>query len=131
MPERILKGNIITEEQAFFGTLRIEDKRIARIEKQGGLRPEANWITPGFIDVHTHGIGPYTAVSGEGAKGMATFAPPTGLTGVCPTLAAESPERLMAFVKEVAELAKSPDPNITKIIGSHLEGVVHAGQHDV
>ena len=122
MLNRILKGNIITEEQAFFGTLRIEDKRIANVEKQGELQSEANWITPGFIDVHTHGIGPYTAVSGEGAKGMATFAPSTGLTGVCPTLAAESPERLLAFVKEVAELAKSPDPNITKIIGSHLEG---------
>ncbi len=122
MQNRIFTGNIITEEQAFFGMLRIEDKRIAHIEKQGGLRPEANWITPGFIDVHTHGIGPHTAVSGDGAKGMATFAPPTGLTGVCPTLAAESPERLLAFVKEVAELVKSPDPNITKIIGSHLEG---------
>ena len=122
MQERLLKGNIITEEQMFFGTLHIADKRIAHIEKQGDTRPDANWITPGFIDVHTHGIGPYTAVSGEGAKGMATFAPPTGLTGVCPTLAAESPERLLAFVKEVAELAKSPDPNITKIIGSHLEG---------
>ncbi|MBP5671706.1 MAG: amidohydrolase family protein [Victivallales bacterium] len=122
MLNRILKGNIITEEQAFFGTLRIEDKRIANVEKQGELQSEANWITPGFIDVHTHGIGPYTAVSGEGAQGMATFAPPTGLTGVCPTLAAESPEKLLAFVKEVAELVKSPDPNITKIIGSHLEG---------
>lgn len=122
MQVRTITGNIITEKQAFFGTLRIEDKRIAHIEKQGGVRPEANWITPGFIDVHTHGIGPYTAFSGEGAKGMATFAPPTGLTGVCPTLAAESPERLLTFVKEVAELVKTPDPNITKIIGSHLEG---------
>ena len=54
MQERLLKGNIITEEQVFFGTLSVADKRIAHIEKQGEARPDASWITPGFIDVHTH-----------------------------------------------------------------------------
>ena len=122
MQKRTLIGNIITEEQVFFGTLNIADKRIAHIEKQGEMRSDANWITPGFIDVHTHGIGPYSADSGQGAQGMATFASPTGLTGVCPTLAADTSERLLAFVKEVGELAKSPNPNIPKILGSHLEG---------
>ena len=122
MQERHLKGNIITEEQVFFGTLSIADKRIARIEKQGEMRLDANWITPGFIDVHTHGIGPYGADVPQGPLGMATFAPPTGLTGVCPTLAADTPENLLAFTKEVRELVKSPNPQITKILGSHLEG---------
>jgi N-acetylglucosamine-6-phosphate deacetylase len=102
--------------------LRIEDKRIAHSEKQGGVRPDANWITPGFIDVHTHGIGPHGADVPQGPLGMATFAPPTGLTGVCPTLAADTPENLLAFAKEVCELTKSPNPQITKILGSHLEG---------
>ncbi|GAA4415206.1 adenine deaminase [Nibrella viscosa] len=52
----MLTANIIDlfDQTIYFGTLELENGRIARIDRQGAQRPGEPYILPGFIDAHVH-----------------------------------------------------------------------------
>lgn len=52
----LLQGNIVCFDRAGYGTLEIVNSKIGRIELSAPCREDAEWIVPGFIDVHLHGI---------------------------------------------------------------------------
>ena len=125
-----LNGNIVSGDAAFFGTLTVQKDRIDRIAMSGPVREDAEWILPGFIDVHLHGIYHGDATP-EAVHLMAEEGVQSGLTAFCPTMASDLPERMLAFVEAVRELVLSPRPGRVKVAGSHLEGpymeYVHRG----
>ena len=51
-----LSGNIVCKNRSFFGTLTVKDGRIECISETAPVREDAEWVLPGFIDVHLHGI---------------------------------------------------------------------------
>ncbi len=51
-----IQGNIvdIPRQRIFFGSIKIENEKIASIEKQSDEQPDQHYILPGFIDSHVH-----------------------------------------------------------------------------
>jgi N-acetylglucosamine-6-phosphate deacetylase len=92
-----------------------------------GQRPHADqvvdvgghWLTPGFIDLHSHGAGGYAYDDGEESirAGVATHHE-HGTTRTLISLVANPLEQLEESLATIARLAAS-DP---LVLGSHLEG---------
>ena len=117
----ILQGNIVRTDKAGYGFLEIGKEHISSVNITGALRNDAQWILPGFIDVHLHGIYQGDATP-ELVHLMAEKAPQSGLTTLCPALAADVPETMKKFVERVRDIIKNPVPGNAKFAGSHLEG---------
>ena len=82
------------------------------------------YVSPGFIDIHTHGAGGYDFTDGtvddilNAAKAHAMH----GTTTVFPTSASMSYDDTIKFVKNVKEAMKHNTSGKPYIAGSHLEG---------
>lgn len=84
---------------------------------------EGKYLSPGFIDIHTHGAGGYDFMDGtldaiyEGCKKHMQY----GTTSIIPTTLTGSRESLLEFVSlfQKIEEERSGYPNI---LGLHLEG---------
>lgn len=85
----------------------------------GGL-----YVSPGFIDIHTHGGGGYDF--GDGTADDIVNAAYThakhGTTTVFPTCTSSSTEDTIKFIKNVKEVMKKNQPGQPHVAGSHLEG---------
>ena len=87
----ILSGRLVSE-----GSLIIEGGRITAIESRrvdpaGATIVDASdcYVTPGFIDVHVHGLHGHDTLDGEGAVAhIAALLPRYGVTAFCPTTVA-------------------------------------------
>ena len=117
----ILQGNITTPDACGYGRLEICGNKISAVEIQGDCRSRADWILPGFIDVHLHGIY-YGDATVEQVHLMAEQAPQSGLTALCPAMASDSAENMLDFVKKVRSIVENPAAGSARMLGSHLEG---------
>lgn len=83
----------------------------------GGL-----YLAPGFVDVHVHGGGGYSAMSRDSADilAMADAHLQHGTTSIVPTTLASSPENLWAAMDAIGEAMERPSH--AHILGIHLEG---------
>jgi len=119
--QTVLTGNIVTPSGAFSGTLSIEGKYIAGIEKRGETKESLPWILPGFIDIHIHGIGDGNCSDEANIRRMQKFGVSTGLTGFLPTLGVAP----VAKLKEIAAAVNtimSEDQTGSRVLGHHMEG---------
>ncbi|MBR2509818.1 MAG: amidohydrolase family protein [Lentisphaeria bacterium] len=123
-------GNVVAPENAGYGFVEYENGKITAVEIVEDVRSEADWILPGFIDVHLHGMFDGEA-SAEKVHLMAQHEPSTGVVRFCPASASEPHENISAFIRRVRELVENPMPGCALIHGSHLEGpfleYVHRG----
>ena len=113
-----LIGNLVTPNATGYGRLAWDGATITAAEVDGPCNPEADWILPGFIDLHLHGLGP-CATEGNVA-GMAEYAVTKGTTTLCPAMASLEREVMCAFLKTVRDLTRQSAG--AKFAGSHLEG---------
>jgi len=112
-PEEVIKGNILIEE--------------GKIKEIGDFTPptgaelidlEGKIVAPGFIDVHTHGLGGYDAMDGRSAiEEISVLLPRYGVVGFLPTGVASSHQALLNFLRDVKEAKRRG----AKILGAHLE----------
>ena len=112
-PEEVIKGNILIEE--------------GKIKEIGDFTPptgaelidlEGKIVAPGFIDVHTHGLGGYDAMDGRSAiEEISALLPRYGVVGFLPTGVASSHQALLNFLRDVKEAKQRG----AKILGAHLE----------
>jgi N-acetylglucosamine-6-phosphate deacetylase len=112
-PEEVIKGNILIEE--------------GKIKEIGDFTPptgaelidlEGKIVAPGFIDVHTHGLGGYDAMDGRSAiEEISALLPRYGVVGFLPTGVASSHQALLNFLRDVKEAKRRG----AKILGAHLE----------
>ncbi len=122
-----LKGRIVTDAEVIDGYLTIRDGRISRIEQQPHAATHIHdfgsaWIVPGFIDLHTHGIGPFEPLDVEGLAGMAREAVRFGTTALLPTGAAMSVEQYVTMGKSVHPANAQVAGMGARLLGVHLEG---------
>ncbi len=85
---------------------------------------EGAYVSPGFIDIHTHGAGGYDYADGameDILKASAAHAQ-YGTTTVFPTCTSSSTEDILRFIENVREAMKYNQPGKSYIAGSHLEG---------
>jgi N-acetylglucosamine-6-phosphate deacetylase len=112
-PEEVIKGNILIEE--------------GKIKEIGDFTPptgaelidlEGKIVAPGFIDIHTHGLGGYDAMDGRSAiEEISALLPRYGVVGFLPTGVASSHQALLNFLRDVKEAKQRG----AKILGAHLE----------
>ena len=116
-----LLGNIVQMDRCFYGKLQIFGSQIGEVKASGPCQPDADWILPGFIDVHLHGIY-YGDATPESVHLMPEQAPQSGLTTLCPAMASDTPEAMLDFVRKIKNLMANPAPDSARLAGSHLEG---------
>lgn len=131
---RIVDDGRVTQD----GWLRIERGRVTRRGTAGTWQPAevvhdaaGNWITPGFVDIHSHGGGGHSSEDGiESIRGLVGFHRGRGTTSMVVSLATAPFGELMASLAEI-RAAWSEDP---RVLGAHLEGPFlddgHRGAHD-
>lgn len=124
---RIKSDKIITDYGLVSGNLYIEGKTVAAVtnevlEADVIYDMTGYYVSPGFIDIHTHGAGGYDFLkSEEDVVEGCNFHLRHGTTSLCPTISAAPIEVMSEAVKNVraAMQGKASTPNI---LGAHLEG---------
>lgn len=127
-------GNVVAPDKTGYGYINVIDGKIADVVIDGVVQNEANWILPGFIDSHLHGLLDGAATA-EKVHLMAEQAPSTGLVRFCPTIASDTQDKMLDFIEAVRDIVKFPAENNSLIVGSHIEGpymeYVHRGGMNV
>jgi len=134
----LTNARIITPfEEIYPGTVEIEDgviKKVYRGKNPDGEDLEGKIISPGFIDIHTHGIGgfdvTYSAMNGseqeveEALIKMSEKYVTHGVTLFLPTTVTAAHEVLLVAAKSIKNTInyQKDQPTEAKIGGLHLEG---------
>jgi len=120
----LAEAQICTPEEIFGGNILVEGGKIRAIgefpfPKEAEVIPlEGKIVAPGFIDIHTHGVGGYDCMEGKSAlEQISAILPRFGVTSFLPTGVASSQEKLLAFLKDVG----GAESKGARISGAHLE----------
>jgi len=129
-PRAILSGAAVVLPDRILhpGTVVIENGRIASIEpgdRPAGSDPglvdcRGQYILPGFVDVHVHGVEGADAL--DGSDGVATIAgrlPRYGVTAFCPTSIACAPGPLKTMLAAIR--AARHTTHGARVLPAHLE----------
>lgn len=126
---KISNGKIISDNKIISGkSLYIDDGKIKYVTNENlpfdkEINAFGNYISAGFIDLHTHGGGGYDFMDGgvnpivEGLKLHLSH----GTTSIMPTTLTSTTETLKSCLADIKQ-AMSSTENIPNIVGVHLEG---------
>ena len=125
----IKNGRIILEDRIIDGNVYIDNGKIFDITEDlpydfdEVIDAEGNYVSPGFIDIHTHGgLGlDYTTATPEEIAKVVDFNLSNGTTTILPTISAAKHE---VTKKALENIKKCMDCKMSKgnIYGVHLEG---------
>lgn len=124
----IANGNVIFYNDISKINIVIEGSKITEITN--AIPPDANilnadgmYISPGFIDIHTHGAGGYDTMMGnyEAINNFSKTLARYGVTSFLPSTMTAPIEDIQRAVTAVKE-AMTKDTDGSKIAGIHLEG---------
>ena len=127
MTERIKSTRIILEDKIISGYVYFSDGLIIAVtDEELPFDIEKNfgdlYISPGFVDIHTHGGGGYDFKDGaEAVICAANTHLRHGTTSILPTLSAAPIESIKKSLDQIRE-AKSSDVLKANLIGAHVEG---------
>ena len=109
--------------------LYIKDGKILAITEEtlpfdGEIDAEWLYVSPGFVDIHTHGAGGFDYADGgvDDILNAAYAHAKNGVTTVFPTAPSLATDETETFVLNVKEAMKHNAPGRPHIAGSHLEG---------
>lgn len=127
----IIKGNIVTEKGILSGKAIIFDENIIDIlqeEEACKIRPDeiidakGGYISPGFIDIHTHGTEGHDIMDGDEA-GIEFISKKYASSGVTSFLATTMTMDLHSIDKALCNIRRAMKKNCgANILGCHLEG---------
>lgn len=129
MITKIFNGAFITDQLHTDKKLYIKDDKIfaftdEELEFDAEIDAKGLYVSPGFIDIHTHGAGGYDVADGtvEDILNTAKTHALHGTTTIFPTSASMSYEDTKKFVENVKEAMKHNTQGKPFVAGSHLEG---------
>lgn len=124
----VLGAHVVLADRVLsHGTVLIDGGRILEIRTgSAGAGPAAQvsgqYVVPGFIDVHVHGVLGADTLDGEGAvQRIARLLPRFGVTAFCPTSIACAPETLRAMLAEVRSARAQAADGAARVLPAHLE----------
>lgn len=125
--KRIRSDRIILSDGIFDGYVYFENGKITEVSTadhpvQAEYDMTGYFVSPGFIDIHTHGGGgnPFEGSVDDIVSGC-NFHLTHGTTTICPTISAAEIESMARSVQNVRLAMNDPRVNST-VIGAHLEG---------
>lgn len=125
--KRIKSSRIICPDGLRSGYLYFENGKIRAVTAQDLPVEETfdvgdAWVSPGFIDTHTHGGGgnSFAGTTEEIVAGC-NFHLRHGTTSICPTIAADRFDKMAEAAANVCAAMEHPQLK-SHIIGSHMEG---------
>ena len=125
--ERIKSDRIIVSDGIFDGFIYFENGRIIDVTASeypvvGEYDATGYYVSPGFIDIHTHGGGgnPFEGSVDEIVAGC-NFHLHHGTTSICPTISAAEFTSMARSVENIRQAMEDPRAKGT-IMGAHLEG---------
>ncbi len=125
---RIKSDKIIIDETLFNGYLYATNGKICGISTQE--KPCENcydfmgkFVSPGFIDMHTHGAGGYAFVNSdfESVLNACDYHLQFGMTTIVPTVSAAEFSTMKKAVEDISKAKRSGKAK-GNILGAHLEG---------
>ena len=125
---KIKSDKIITEKGLFDGFVYISNNKIFSVSKDD-IDSEFNYdytgkyVSPGFIDIHTHGAGGYSFSNSscEDVIKACEFHLKHGTTSILPTISSSPFCEIKLSVENIASAMKSKKCK-SNIIGAHIEG---------
>ena len=122
---------IVTPLSVKRGEVLVSDGKITEIAYDSRIRDGYDdeidvcgcYLSPGFIDIHTHGGGGYDFMDGtiDDIYGAVDAHMHHGTTSILPTSLTSTPESMMEFIKLFNE-AELKREGLAEILGLHLEG---------
>ena len=125
--ERIKSDRIVLGDRLFSGYIYFENGRIVEVsDKEKAAENTYDmtgcYVSPGFIDIHTHGGGGYGFdKDAEEIVKAARFHMQHGTTTIAPTVSAAPFDCMAASVCEIEKAMQDPTFEGT-LLGAHLEG---------
>lgn len=123
----ILNGKVILKDQVIDANVFVSGSKITEISKRHPedetvIDAKGRYVSPGFIDVHSHGRGGSDTMypTFDDINTITTASIKTGVTSILPTTMTMSVEDTYAAIKNVAENIDKVDGS--KILGVHMEG---------
>jgi len=122
-----IRGRIVTPDGVVSGAVTVDQGRIVRVGTASDVSGKvidygANLIVPGFIDIHLHGIGPYTMFGEDDIAGAAELQLKYGTTAFLPTAASITDAAFCEFAENIRKAQKRARGKGAVIIGGHFEG---------
>lgn len=125
----LMNARVITPDRIILGGLVFQGDRILRIfhgndfVQQGEIIDCGGaYLTPGFVDIHVHGIhGAMFNDDPEALNRATRYHALHGTTAILPTTASERVEKVLSTVKNIAEAVKNGNDG-ARVLGAHLEG---------
>jgi N-acetylglucosamine-6-phosphate deacetylase len=122
-----IHGQLVTPAGVRNGYVMMENGRIADITltaKPGAFVQNQNcdWIVPGFIDLHMHGIEHHSILDVKGITGAAESEARYGTTGFLPTGYSRTVSDAVAFLEAVRQVQENGQGKGAEVLGAHLEG---------
>lgn len=119
-PSGVMEADILIEEGKIKG---LGKELVNSRELDEHIEAAGCLVVPGFIDLHTHGIKGFSALSGgsETIEKMAEHFAAAGVTAFYPTVAGESLEQIVRTFEGVKE-AMGKEIKGAQILGIHAEG---------
>ena len=127
MITRIKSERIILADRIIGGYVYFEDGVITAVTSNelaydSEYDAGSSYVSPGFIDIHTHGAGGYDFTeSTEAVINACNFHLMHGTTSIAPTISAAPMDAMTRAVEYVREARRSPECK-PYIIGAHMEG---------
>ncbi len=122
-----IRGRVVTPDGVVSGAVTVDQGRIVRVGPASDVSGEvidygSNLIVPGFIDIHLHGIGPYTMFGEDDIAGAASMQLKYGTTAFLPTLASVTDAAFCEFAENIRTAQMRARGKGAVILGGHFEG---------
>lgn len=120
LPSSIIHANVLVENNTI---IQISKDKIVSSGIDNYINVDSNYLSPGFIDIHTHGAGgsDFMDKTAESIYNACTFHLKHGTTSILPTTIAGSTEELFEVITLFNNIVPTGD-NLPEILGLHLEG---------
>jgi N-acetylglucosamine-6-phosphate deacetylase len=120
------EGSVFTPDGWVQGRVALEGPQIKTVEGRKlpkGIRPQAPYVIPGFIDLHVHGGGGADWLGGEaGIRTFIRYHASHGTTAMAPTTATGLVAKIEEALAAITAIAADPRAGEPVVVGAHLEG---------